>query len=47
MLPPDAMFGERPPMLQDFLDDAGSGAGTHPLDVKALVITVLELNLPA
>ena len=47
MLPHDAVFGERPPMLQDFLDDAVSGACMRPAHVKALVVTALELSLPA
>lgn len=47
MLPHDAVFGERPPMLQDFLDDEVSGECTRPVQVKALTIHALELNLPA
>ncbi len=47
MLPHDAVFGERPPILQDFLDDEVSGECIRPVQVKALAITALELSLPA
>jgi hypothetical protein len=47
MLPHDAVFGERPPMLQDFLNDEVSGECMRPVHVKALTIHALELNLPA
>jgi hypothetical protein len=47
MLPHDAVFGERPPTLQDFLDDEVSGECIRPAQVEALAITALELNLPA
>lgn len=47
MLPHDAVFGERPPLLQDFLDDEVSGDCTQQVQVKALTIHALELSLPA
>jgi hypothetical protein len=46
MLPHDAVFGERPPTLLDYQDDAVSGSCIRPSQVKLLVINALETTSP-
>jgi hypothetical protein len=45
MLPREVLFGDRPPTLPDFLDDAVSAAVTRPAARKVIIIQALEAHV--
>lgn len=44
MFPPEVLFGDRPPTMPDYLDDAVSAEVTRPSSHKVIVIQALEIH---